>query len=256
MQVMTDRLAGTGLGCPRALRGAVVAIGNFDGVHRGHQAVIASAVRRAHAAGRPAGVLLFDPHPRQFFQPDQPFFTITPLPLRLRLLAALELDVAVVQPFDASVAALSAEEFVDEVLVRGLGVAEVVIGYDFHYGRGRSGSPDTLREAGASLGFAVTVTPAFRPASHAPAYSSSGIRQRLREGDVVGAAEQLGYAWRISGTVIGGAGRGTGLGTPHGQSRHDTGPGPAAWHLRRPRHAGGPIPGPCRRGLSRHPADV
>jgi riboflavin kinase / FMN adenylyltransferase len=219
MQVLTDRLAGTGRRSPSGLRQAVVAIGNFDGVHRGHQAVIAGAVQRARAAGRPAAVLLFDPHPRQYFQPEQPFFTITPLPLRLRLLAALGLDLAVVQPFDAGLAQLSADDFVSDVLVRGLGVAEVVVGYDFNYGRGRSGSLETLQAAGSVQGFAVTVVPAFAPTIGPPGaigtpYSSSGIRTLLRAGNVAGAAQQLGHVWRVTGTVIGGAGRGTGLGFP------------------------------------------
>jgi riboflavin kinase / FMN adenylyltransferase len=195
-------------------RGAVLAIGNFDGVHRGHQAVFAATIAQARRAGVPAGVVLFNPHPRQYFQPDQPHFTLTPMPLRLRLLAALGLDLAIVLPFGSALASLSADEFIDTILVRGLGASHVHVGYNFNFGRGRHGSAATLAAAGQRLGFGVTVVAAEAGADAGPAFSSSRIRDCLRQGDMPGAANQLGYWWRVSGTVVGGAKRGSDLGFP------------------------------------------
>ncbi len=209
MRVLNDHTLATA-----ADRGAVLAIGNFDGVHRGHQAVLGAAMAAARAQGRPAGALLFDPHPRRYFQPTAPLFTLTPIPLRLRLLAALSLDLAVVLPFDRAMAERSAGAFIDDILVAGLNVAEVIVGYDFNFGRGRQGTPETLVAAGRERGFVVTVQPAVRAAPAAPVFSSSTIRTLLQAGRMGEAAQQLGYWWRVSGIVTGGAKRGTGLGFP------------------------------------------
>jgi riboflavin kinase/FMN adenylyltransferase len=193
---------------PEALKGAALAIGNFDGVHLGHQAVLAAAV----AAGRPCGVMTFEPHPRQFFKPDVPLFRLTPEPLKLRLMAALGLDLAVVLPFDASLAALTAEQFVDKVLVEGLAVHHIVAGSDFHFGKGRTGTPDMLRSLGRTCGFEVTLV---APQGEGEViYSSTDARQALREGDPEGAARILGYWWRFGGAVTGGDKRGRWLGFP------------------------------------------
>ena len=197
---------------PASARGAALAIGNFDGVHRGHQAVLADAALMAHARGVPAGALLFDPHPRLLFQPDKPLFLLTDLDQKLRLLGLLALDVAVVLPFDRALASLTAEDFVRQVLVEGLGVSHVVVGHDFNFGRGRAGNDALLDRMGSELGFGVTVVPAVK--GDGQLYSSSSIRDLLRQGDVRAAAERLGYWWRIAGTVVGGAKRGTGLGFP------------------------------------------
>src|SRR5262245_50781118 len=124
-----------------SLRGAVVAIGNFDGVHRGHQAVIATARQRAAALGRPAAALTFEPHPRALFRPQEPLFRLTDARNKLRLLASTGLDGAIVLRFDAALAALSADEFVERILIDRLAVAGVTIGFDFHFGANRSGSP-------------------------------------------------------------------------------------------------------------------
>jgi riboflavin kinase / FMN adenylyltransferase len=197
---------------PAAARGGALAIGNFDGVHRGHQALIAAALAEARQQGRPAGVILFEPHPREVFQPDKPHFRLTPLPRKLALLEGLGLDMAVVVRFDAALAGLTADDFIDRVLVRALDVAHVVVGYDFRFGKGRSGDPETLQRAGAQHGFGVTVVAQVAEAGEV--FSSSAVRAELAQGDVEGAASMLGHWWRVAGTVVGGAKRGTGLGYP------------------------------------------
>ena len=197
---------------PASLKGAVLAIGNFDGVHRGHQAVLLAARRIADKEGRPAGAVIFEPHPREFFAPDQPFFRLTPLPIKLELLQGLGLDQTFVIPFDAELAALSAEAFAREVVAKGLGASHLVVGYDFTYGRGRSGTTQELAALGRSLGFGVDVVSPVE--EDGQAFSSSRIREHLRQGEVKEAAEDLGYWWRVRGTVERGAGRGKGLGFP------------------------------------------
>jgi riboflavin kinase / FMN adenylyltransferase len=204
-------LHGTG-NVPPAARGAALAIGNFDGVHRGHQALLQAAKDAAAKTGGKAGVILFEPHPREFFQPDKPHFRLTPLPRKLELLEAFGLDLAVVLRFDAALAGLAAETFIERVLVEGLGVAHVVVGYDFRFGKGRTGDPETLRRAAAAHGFGVTVVAQVAEAGEV--FSSSAIRAELAQGDVRGAADMLGHWWRVTGMVTGGARRGTGLGFP------------------------------------------
>ncbi len=197
---------------PALAKGAAIAIGNFDGVHRGHQALIATAVARARELGRPSGVIVFEPHPRQYFAPGEPHFHLTPLNEKLRVLATLGLKLVVVLPFDARMASLTAEAFIEDVLVSNLSVSHVVIGYDFFFGRKRGGNPQTMREAGARLGFGVSVIEPV--AQDGEVFSSSEIRLKLARGDVSGAARALGRSWRVSGRVIGGAKRGTGMGFP------------------------------------------
>ncbi len=197
---------------PETARRGVLTIGNFDGVHLGHAAVIGEVRALAAKLGGPAGAMLFDPHPRSYFQPGQPLFTLTPIPQRLELLAGLGLDFAAVLPFDQTMASLAAEDFIAEVLVAGFGVRHLVIGYDFNFGKGRRGDGAMLTEHGQRLGFDVTIKGAAGD-REAP-YSSSRVRELLRLGDVEGAALLLGRPWRIAGTVISGAGRGAGLGFP------------------------------------------
>lgn len=197
---------------PPEARGAVLAIGNFDGVHRGHQALIGRTIAEARREGRPAGVLLFEPHPREFFSPDVPHFRLTPLAEKLGVLEDLGLDLAIVLPFDAKLAALEAGRFIDDILVGALGIAHLVVGYHFFFGRNRSGSTETLRAAGKAQGFGVTVVEPV--AERGEPFSSTAIRLKLAEGDVKGAAELLGRPWHVRGPVIGGAQRGTGLGFP------------------------------------------
>jgi riboflavin kinase/FMN adenylyltransferase len=194
------------------LNGAVVAIGNFDGVHRGHRAVIATARARAQVLGRPAAALTFEPHPRSFFRPDEPLFRLTDARAKLRLLAATGLRGAIVLRFDAALAQLSAENFSAKVLRQRFAVAGVAIGYDFHFGLNRAGSPDYLAAEGARLGFAVDVVPPFEDAGRP--VRSGPIRAALGAGQVVEANELLGYPWFVSAQVVHGDKRGRTLGYP------------------------------------------
>jgi len=197
---------------PAAARGGVLTIGNFDGVHKGHQAVIATVRAKAADLRAPSGAMLFDPHPRAYFQPHVPLFTLTAMAERLELLAATGLDFAAVLPFDAKMAGLSAPDFIREVLVDGLAVRHLVVGYDFCFGKGRLGDVAMLEAEGRASGFGLSVQAPERDG--AAAFSSSRVRQALREGNIGEASRQLGRFWRLSGTVISGAGRGTGLGYP------------------------------------------
>ena len=133
-----------------ALHGAVVAIGNFDGVHRGHRAVIGAALARAKALGRKAAALTFTPHPRKFFRPQDTLFQLSSERDKLRLLAGAGLDGAIVMTFDAALAATSAEDFVERILVGRFGIGGAAIGFDFHFGKNRAGSPEFLREQGGA----------------------------------------------------------------------------------------------------------
>jgi len=195
-----------------ALRGAVLAMGNFDGVHRGHQAVIAVALERASEFGGPAGVLTFEPHPRDFFHPAEPLFRLTDEAAKLRLLAAAGLDGAVVLTFNAALAATTAEDFVAHILVGRFAVSGVIVGFNFHFGKNRAGSPAFLTEQGRKYGFAVDIVPPFeldgRPVSSGP------IRDALIAGRVTDAAVLLGFPWFVSGKVIHGDKRGRELGFP------------------------------------------
>jgi riboflavin kinase/FMN adenylyltransferase len=197
---------------PSSAKGAVLAIGNFDGVHRGHQAVLGQAIARARNEGRRSGAVIFEPHPRQFFAPDEPFFRLTPLPIKLELFDALGLDQTIVIDFDADLAALRSESFAREVIAGGLDASAVVVGYDFTYGKGRTGSPDELKSVGAPLGFDVEVV---QPVAVGGAvFSSSRVRDHLSKGEIAEAADLLGYWWRVQGRVARGEGRGKGLGFP------------------------------------------
>jgi len=199
--------------CPDALLGSVVAIGNFDGVHRGHQSVLEAALEIARSLGRPALVLTFEPHPRSFFRPDEPLCRITPAPMRARILSLLGFDGVVEQAFNAEFSALEAETFVREVLVGALGVVHAVIGFDFHFGRARGGSPAFLRDAGQRYGFGVTELPAFTDEGGS-AVSSSLVRASLLAGDPAGAAALLGYRYTVTAPVVHGAQLGRTLGYP------------------------------------------
>jgi riboflavin kinase/FMN adenylyltransferase len=195
-----------------ALRGATVAIGNFDGVHRGHKAVIAAALARACALGKPSAALTFEPHPRAFFNPDEPLFRLTPEAAKLRLFAAAGLDGAIVLTFNADLAKLSAQDFVQRVLVDRFAITGAAIGFNFHFGANRTGSPEFLQAQGRQHGFVVDVVPPLldggRPVSSGP------IRAALAGGRPDEAAEFLGYPWFVSGTVIHGDKRGRELGFP------------------------------------------
>jgi riboflavin kinase / FMN adenylyltransferase len=202
-----------------ALDGAVVAIGNFDGVHRGHRAVIAAVLARAKALGRAAAALTFEPHPRSFFRPEEPLFRLTDERAKLRLLAATGLGGAIVLRFDAALAGLSAQDFVERILVGRFAVAGVAIGPDFHFGLKRAGSPDYLAAQGAKLGFAVDVVPRFEDAGRP--VRSGPIRAALAAGRVAEANELLGYPWFVSAEVVHGDKRGRDFGYPTANLRLD-----------------------------------
>jgi riboflavin kinase/FMN adenylyltransferase len=194
------------------LRGAVVAIGNFDGVHRGHRTVIDAAIARARVAGRPAAALTFEPHPRSFFQPDATSFRLTSEAAKLRLLAATGLNGAVVLHFDAALAGLTAEQFVADILIDRLEIRGAAIGFNFHFGKERRGSPIFLEAQGATHGFAVDVVPPFQ--LHGRRVSSGAIRDALATGRIAEANELLGYPYFVTAQVVHGDKRGRELGYP------------------------------------------
>ena len=203
---------------PAHLRGGVVAIGNFDGVHRGHQAVLERALAEAGRRGVPALVLTFEPHPRKVFRPDMPLFVLTPPPMKARLLSHLGFAALVEQPFTRAFAGLSAEAFVTDVLESNLGITHAVTGFDFHFGKDRQGGPAFLMAAGERHGFGVTLVDAFRDEG-AEVVSSSRIRALLCEGEVAEAAGLLGYRFTVESEVIGGQRLGRTLGFPTANMR-------------------------------------
>ncbi|MFI0843624.1 bifunctional riboflavin kinase/FAD synthetase [Mesorhizobium sp. IMUNJ 23232] len=198
---------------PERLRGGVVAIGNFDGVHRGHQAVLERALEEARARNVPALVLTFEPHPRTVFRPDIPLPRITPAPVKARLIRLLGFDAVVEQEFSREFAQKSADEFIDEVLMRQLGVGHVVTGFDFHFGKNRQGDPAFLVAAAKSRGFGVTQVEAFSDEG-GEIVSSSRIRTLLEAGDVTQAAGLLGYRFTVESEIVHGKKLGRTLGFP------------------------------------------
>ncbi|WP_312943295.1 bifunctional riboflavin kinase/FAD synthetase [Agrobacterium sp.] len=198
---------------PENLRGGVIAIGNFDGVHRGHRAVLERALELARSRGVPALVLTFEPHPRTIFKPDEPVFRLSPASLKARLLEAEGFQSVIEYPFDHDFSQRSADEFVKSILSDWLGASAVVTGFDFHFGKGREGGPAFLMEAGKRYGFDVALIDAFRDEG-AEVVSSSRVRALLIQGDVVGAAGLLGYRYTVEAVVIKGQQLGRTLGYP------------------------------------------
>jgi riboflavin kinase/FMN adenylyltransferase len=201
---------------PPGLEGAVVAIGNFDGLHRGHAGVIVRALGLAKRLGRPCVLLTFEPHPADFFAGKRVIFRLTPREAKEAILDRMGVDGMIVLTFDAPLAGLSAEDFVREALVRRLAVGGVVAGYDFHFGAKRAGTPEFLKEAGARHGFAVEIVDkiTYDASGSLDAVSSTAIREALESGDVRRARELLGHPFLIEGEVVGGAKRGRELGFP------------------------------------------
>ncbi len=198
---------------PMHLSGAIVAIGNFDGVHLGHQQVIQQAIAFAHEQGRAAGVLTFSPHPRQILSPDCAPFRLSRDSQRSALFAALGVDAAYILPFTQTFADYNPTQFVEHILVEKLQVGGVVVGYDFVFGCKRQGNTKTLEHLGLQHGFNVhMLDPVYDGARHL--YSSSSIRHALREGRLDMAAEGLGRPWEVSGVVINGDQRGRTIGFP------------------------------------------
>jgi riboflavin kinase / FMN adenylyltransferase len=204
---------------PAIPKGAVVAMGNFDGVHLGHRAVIAAALEMGRAHGRPALAVTFEPHPRRYFSPHTPQFRLTDEANKLRLLAATGLSGAVVMTFDKARAGTSAQDFIHHDLIERLGISGIAVGYDFHFGKGRVGSPSLLVAEAPRLGIEVDVQPHIdideRPVS------SSAIRMALAEGQIADATAMLGGPWFVTGEVIHGEKRGRDLGYPTANIRLD-----------------------------------
>ncbi|TDH38480.1 bifunctional riboflavin kinase/FAD synthetase [Pseudohoeflea suaedae] len=200
-------------GLAETYRGGVVAIGNFDGVHRGHQAVLAEALEIARARGTSLHLLTFEPHPRTTFRPDEPVYRITPAELKARLLGLCGVTAIFEQEFTRDYAAMSAGDFINDVLVRDLGAIHVVTGGDFRFGKGRAGDAAMLAAAGAKLGFDTSLAADFEDEGGA-IISSSRIRSLLVKGDVSQAAGLLGYRYTISGEVVHGKKLGRTLGYP------------------------------------------
>ncbi len=193
-------------------RGASAAIGNFDGVHLGHRSVIDIARGKAVDLGCPLGVMTFEPHPRQYFAPHLPPFRLMNAEARAHRLEKLGVERLYELNFNAALSGLTAEEFAQQVIVDGFGLKHVVVGADFYFGKGRSGTAQTLVALGAKLGFGVTIAPLV--ADEQGEFSSTSIRQALSDGKPEDAARMLGHRHRIEGPVISGDQRGRDLGYP------------------------------------------
>jgi riboflavin kinase/FMN adenylyltransferase len=197
---------------PAEVARPVLAIGNFDGMHLGHRAVLAATAACAHALQRPYGLMTFEPHPRDFFHRGAPMFRLTPPAVKAELAARLGVPLLIELSFDATLAGRDAEAFVRDILVARFDVAGIVIGHDFHFGKGRGGNPDFLKDAGRRHGFAVEVV-APLAAEGAPV-SSTAIRRHLAAGEVAAANALLGYEWFVRAEVRHGDKRGRDLGYP------------------------------------------
>ena len=197
---------------PPAMKRGVVAIGNFDGMHRGHQHVFAEVKAEAARRGVPALVLTFEPHPRDVFAPQPVMFRLTPATAKAQLATALGLDGLIVMPFNREFSLISAEDFVQRFLIEALDVSRVIVGADFHFGHQRRGTPEFLRHAGAEYGFAVETLDLIDEGTGP--ISSSRTREALRAGDLDQANTLLGYHWFIAGDVVIGDRRGRELGYP------------------------------------------
>lgn len=198
---------------PERFRGAAIAIGNFDGVHLGHRAVIGEAGRIARADGIPWGVLTLEPHPRSVFKPDTAPYRLTPFRYKARIIEEIGPEALIVIHFDRTFSLVSARDFVRQVLVEGAGAQHVVCGHDFAFGHGREGNSELLLQLGGEYGFGFTCVREIRDAEGEP-YSSTRIREHLKKGDPAAAAQVLGRPFEIEGTVTEGDQRGRTIGYP------------------------------------------
>ncbi|HLG48132.1 MAG TPA: bifunctional riboflavin kinase/FAD synthetase [Reyranella sp.] len=197
---------------PAEWTGGVIAMGNFDGVHKGHQALVARAAAQARVLEAPLVALTFEPHPRQFFVADTGPFRLTLLPAKVRLLGECGIQAVLAQRFDPAFAAISAQDFVDKVLLEGMAARHVVCGYDFTFGARRTGNVERLRELAGERAFGITVLdPVMREGE---IYSSTRIREALRAGWPSEASGLLGHHWEIEGAVEKGDQRGRTIGFP------------------------------------------
>jgi riboflavin kinase/FMN adenylyltransferase len=203
---------------PPTLKGAVVAIGNFDGVHRGHRALIAEAKVQAEARKSPLAVLSFEPHPQEYFKPSSECFRLTPLRAKARLLSDLGVDALFALPFEAEMAQRTPQQFVQQVLLDALGIGGVVVGHDFEFGKGRAGNLAALSYMGEMEGFSVTafdtVTAHSSQEGGDEKISSTLIRKMLREARPEEAARLLGHWWAVEARVEHGDARGRTMGFP------------------------------------------
>jgi riboflavin kinase/FMN adenylyltransferase len=204
--------------CPDSLRGGVVAIGNFDGMHRGHQALLETALTIGRERHCPVVALTFEPHPRSVFNPAAPVFRLTAPAIKARVASALGVDGLVVLPFDTRLAAMPAHAFIDEILIGGFALEHAVVGWDFHFGHKRSGSPGYLQDQGRQAGFGVTIIEPFVDEA-GETVSSSRIRDALAAGALGEANGLLGYRWRVEAEIIHGEKRGRQLGYPTANMR-------------------------------------
>ena len=198
---------------PEDARGAVVAIGNFDGIHKGHQVVINEAGSIARATGKPWAVMSFEPHPDALFKPDCEPFRLSTMRTKSHMIEALGVDELLIQHFDFEFAGLTAQAFVEQVIVGGLGASHVVAGYDFQFGQKRQGHCDTLLHMGRDLGFGFTAVPKVVD-EDGIVYSSTRVRDYLKAADPRGAAHVLGRAFELEGRIEHGDARGRQLGFP------------------------------------------
>jgi riboflavin kinase/FMN adenylyltransferase len=206
---------------PAGLRGAVVALGNFDGMHLGHQAVIGEAVRTARAQGKAAAVMTFEPHPRAFFNPAQEPFLLSPFRIKARIIEAMGVDYLYVLSFDREFSQRSADNFIDEILIKGLGASHIVVGSDYVFGKGRGGNV-ALLQSRVGPAFGVTAV-AERKDAAGTRYSSTTIRAYLKDGQCRAAAGLLGRYWEIVGRVEHGDQRGRFMGFPTANLPHRDG---------------------------------
>jgi len=210
---MDNRIVHGWKALPAAQRGAAVALGNFDGVHRGHQQVLAQAARAAGQLKAPLGVVTFDPHPRRLFRPSEPAFRLMTLDQQARAMSHLGVDLLYLLPFDFEMASFTDREFVERVLVEGLGVRHVAVGFDISFGRGRSGSAELMKTYGDEYGFSVSVATAVA-GGDGEKFSSTGVRDALRDGRPEIAARIMGRPFAIEGVVRRGQQLGRKLGFP------------------------------------------
>lgn len=194
---------------PASAQNCVLAIGNFDGVHKGHQALLGHAQNIARQENKPLAVLTFEPHPRALFRPDDPPFRITSANVKARRLESVGVDTTFLLGFDWDFASQSAEDFVIRILVNAIKPAHVVVGYDFRFGQLRKGDAGTISAAGIAVSIFGEVADA-----HGEKFSSSTIRQKLRTGDIAAANAMLGWEWEIEGAIFRGDRRGHELGYP------------------------------------------
>lgn len=198
---------------PEGAKNAIVAIGNFDGVHQGHRALLSYVVEKAKRENKIAAILSFSPHPRRFFQPDSEPFRLMKTEQRARLFNELGIDIFFNITFDRDFSKLTAERFIDDVLVEGLGVSEIVVGEDFRFGHERQGTVQMLHEEGLKKRFSVTVFDPVRD-KHNYVYSSTIIREKIKSGEMEEAQKLLGSSWEIESVVIHGDKRGRTIGYP------------------------------------------